>query len=379
MALWNRATRLVDRAEAIAAETRGIHGDVLIDALTGLTRDTWYSVSASAAMRIPAFKRATMLISGTVAQLPLVQWRNGELVEDNALLRQPEADRAAWVTMQRLVKDLAHYGRGYWLVRDLDPKGFPTKVRWLPAEEVTESPDRPNHVMWQGKEWPVSHPAGPGTNVGSVIVFHGFQNGVLTDGAQTLALAMALEDAAKRYADVPLPSIALKNTGADLPPDQVQALLEAWEAARNTRSTAYLSSVVDTETFGFSPAELTLTEARNFAALEIARLFNLDGFWIGANIAGASLSYSNRVDLRKDLIDLTLADYMVPIEQRLSMRDVTPTLASNVVRFSTVDFLRSNLAERVDIVTKLMPYPGVMSEAEARDFLRDSPSKGGPA
>jgi phage portal protein BeeE len=101
-----------------------------------------------------------------------------------------------------------------------------------------------------------------------------------------------------------LPSIALKNSGADLPPDAVQELLESWEAARATRSTAYLSSVVDTETFGFSPAELTLTEARNFSALEIARLFNLDGFWIGANMAGASLSYSNRVDLRKDLIDL---------------------------------------------------------------------------
>jgi hypothetical protein len=250
----------------------------------------------------------------------------------------------------------------------------------MPAVEVGESIPRPNtHVSWDGRDYPISHPAGPGSAVGSVIVFRGFRNGVLHDGAETLTLAIALDAAAKRYADVPLPSIALKNTGADLPPEKVTELLEAWEVARATRSTAYLSSVVDTETFGFSPAELTLSEARNFAALEIARLFNLDGFWIGANIAGASLSYSNRVDLRKDLIDLTLADYMVPIEQRLSMRDVTPTLTSNLVRFSTVDFLRSNLSERVDIVTKLLPFPGVMTEAEARDFLRDSPSKGGPA
>jgi hypothetical protein len=49
------------------------------------------------------------------------------------------------------------------------------------------------------------------------------------------------------------------------------------------------------------------------------------------------------------------------------------------VRFSTVDFLQSNLADRVAIVAQLLPYPGVMSEAEARDFLRDTPSKGGPA
>jgi phage portal protein BeeE len=354
-------------------------GDSLIDALEGLSRNVWWSVSDDLAMRVPAFRRATNLISGTVAQLPLVQWRNGELVEDNPLLRQPEADRAAWVTMQRLVQDIAHYGKGYWMVRDVDAAGYPTKVRALEAEEVTEPEDNPYVVLWKGKEWPVSHPAGPGTNVGQVIVFTGFDEGVLVDGAQSIALAIALEEAAKRYADVPLPSIALKNTGADLPPDQVEALLAAWEEARANRATAYLSSVVDTETFGFSPAELTLTEARNFASLEIARLFNLDGFWIGANMSGASLSYSNRVDLRKDLIDITLIDYMAPIEQRLSMRDVTPTLTSNVVRFSTVDFLRSNLQDRVAIVTALLPYPGVMSEAEARDFLRDTPSKGGPA
>lgn len=371
---------MVQRAEAIAAETRGLHGDALIDAITNLpTTGAWWSVTADLAMRVPAFNRATRLISGTVAQLPLVQWRAGEIVEGNPLLRQPEADRAAWVTMQRTVRDMAHHGRAYWMVRDVDPDGYPTKVRVLPADEVSRPADKPNHVTWGGREHPISHPAGPGTNLGSVIVFDGFSQGVLTDGAQTIALALALEDAAKRYADVPLPSIALKNTGADLPPDQVEAMLAAWEDARANRATAYLSSVVDTETFGFSPAELTLSEARNFAALEIARLFNLDGFWIGANISGASLSYSNRVDLRKDLIDLTLSDYMVPIEQRLSMRDVTPTFTSNAVRFSTVDFLRSNLSERVDIVTKLMPYPGVMSEAEARDFLRDTPSKGGPA
>jgi phage portal protein BeeE len=161
-----------------------------------------------------------------------------------------------------------------------------------------------------------------------------------------------------------------------LPESEVTKLLEAWEVARQTRSTAYLNSVIDTETFGFSPAELTLTEARNFAAIEIARLFNLDAFWIGANMPGASVSYSNRVDLRKDLIDLTLADYMVPIEQRLSMRDVTPTINSNLVRFNTGEFLRSNLSERTQIVSTLLPL-GVIDATEARAFLRDNPTPGG--
>ena len=63
----------------------------------------------------------------------------------------------------------------------------------------------------------------------------------------------------RRYAQVPLPSFALRNTGADLPPDQVQELLEAWELSRQERSTAYLSSAVEAEAFGWSSAELQMT------------------------------------------------------------------------------------------------------------------------
>lgn len=303
------------------------------------------------------------------------------MVPGTGLLSQPEPDVPVWVTIQRTVEDLLHYARAYWEVRDVNDAGYPVRVRLLAAAHTSPSQTRADHVMYAGemgrtRELPISQPWGPGTNIGSVIVFTGYRNGVLTDGWETITNAIALEDAARRYADAPLPQVALKNEGADLPPSEVEALLTAWEDARNNRSTAYLNSVMSAETFGWSAAELQLTDARNTMAVQIARLMNLDPMWIGASVPGSSLSYANRVDMRKDLIDLTLTDYMAPIEQRLSMRDVTPTLTSNHVRFNTNEFLRSNLEARTQVVATLYPL-GLLSDDEARDFLRDTPTPRG--
>lgn len=339
--------------------------------------NTYRSGTAAMASRIPAWLRASKLVTGTVASLPLVQWRAGALVSGTGLLSQPEPDKPYWVTMQRTTEDVAHHAKAYWEVRDVDANGYPARVRLLPAAEVSQPADRPNHVRYTNHDYPISHPAGPGTNIGSVIVFDGYRAGILTDGFGTIALAIALEHAALNYADSPLPSFALKNDGADLTPAEIQELLTEWETARLTRSTAYLSSAISTLQFGWSASELQLTDARTFVAGEIARLWNLDPLWVGASMPGASLVYGNRVDLRKDLVDLTLTDYMAPIEQRLSMHDVTPTITDNIVRFNTNAFLRSNLPERSDIVVKLMGTdPPAITLDEARAFLSDSPITG---
>ncbi len=39
----------------------------------------------------------------------------------------------------------------------------------------------------------------------------------------------------------------LKNTGADLPPAEVQGLLASWKSARQNRSTAYLTSTLEAQ------------------------------------------------------------------------------------------------------------------------------------
>ena len=376
MAWWNSGSKLVTAQQQIA-EQRSLP----TAHLSSLSIPSWgdiASLSVDAAMSVPAFLRGVRLITGTCAQLPLVMWRGREAVAaDTPLLRQPEAAHPYWVTIQRTVQDMVLFGHAFWLVTDIDPNGYPTKVLQLPANEIATDPNDPEHVTHMGEKVRVSHPAGPGTQLGSVIIFDGYQKGALYRGADILQQAAAIEAAVKRYAEAPLPSSVLRNTGADLPEDQIEALLSQWELSRNKRSTAYLNSALELESMGWAAVDIELSAARNETAIAISRLLNLDPHWLGASVSGTSLTYSNRVDLRGDLIDLTLSDYMNPIEQRLTMRDCTPTITSNRVQFDTTEFLRNSLQERVDMVAQLLPL-NVITPDEARQFLNFAPGERSP-
>jgi HK97 family phage portal protein len=168
------------------------------------------------------------------------------------------------------------------------------------------------------------------------------------------------------YSESPIPTVALKNNGADLPAEQVDALLEAWEEARANRSTAYLNNSIEAQTMGFSARDVQLVEGKQASAVAIARLANLDPIYVGAAVPGSSLTYSNRVDLYRGLLDTALRPIMALVEQRLSMNDITPR--GHEIRFDTTAFLRGNPKELAELVEKLRPL-NVITDDEARQIL----------
>ena len=200
-----------------------------------------------------------------------------------------------------------------------------------------------------------------------VIKFYGDGlGGWLTTGAAAINTAAALEAATLNYSEYPMPTVVLKNTGADLPATTVDALLAAWEEARSNRATAYLNSAIEAKGMGWSARDLALVEARNESAIGIARIANLDPVWVGASVTGSSLTYSNRVDLYRQLLDISLRPVMDMITHRLSMPDVTPR--GHAVRFDTSGFLRGNASDLADLVQKLVPL-GVLTADEARTVI----------
>jgi len=319
------------------------------------------------AMQVPAFQEGVRLISGSVAQCPLNDYRDGIEI-DNAFLTQPEPDRPYWVTMQRTVSDLVLHGKAYWRVTAVDSQGFPRYVRQMPAADVSVAADG---TVNGRSDWRISRTASKGANIGDVIAFRGFSEGVLTTGQAVLEGALALETAALNYATAPAPSQILKNTsGYELDDTEVDAMLAAYQTARASSSVAYLNGGVDLTTFGYSALDTQLVENRNQAAIQIARLLNLDPFWVGASISGSSLTYQNRLDLRTDLVSFTLTNYMLPIEQRLSMWDVTPSQYSHRVRFDLTAFLRANLDSRATTAIALLSA-GIITQQEARAFISE--------
>lgn len=359
-----RLRGLIRSADATAAAVRQASGAYPLTASTRpLTIPTWGAgVSLDVAMRVPAFRRGLEVIAGTVATFPLVEYGPNGQTTARALLRQPEPDRVYSATMRDTVSDILCYGRAYWLVLTRDGDGWPRSVRLLPAVECQ---DVTGGVMFRGEEY-------------RDVIRFGYGRGLLVDGADTLRLALDLEAAAGRYAANPLPAFALKNTGADLPEDTVAELLDAWEESRAHRSTAYLNSSIETETFGWNSAELQLVEARSQSAIEVARLLNLDPVWIGAGVPGSSMTYQNRVDLYRQLIDLSLTPVMAPISQRLGYS--RPRWAADIpgypavteetrrVAFDTDRFLQANYADRASQAIALY-QAGLISQTEARALI----------
>jgi hypothetical protein len=276
--------------------------------------------------------------------------------------------------IQRTVSDMLMYDRAYWLVTERTFDGYPLSIEVMRVEDVIDTP-----AVFVGIAENYQPPADPFYYLArqvptrDVIKFYGSgEGGWLANGATAISTAASLEAATLMYSETPIPTVTLKNSGPDLPAEQVDLLLAAWEEARANRGTAYLNNTIDAQVMGFSARDMSLVDNKNQAAIAIARLANLDPIWIGAGVPGSSLTYSNRVDLYRNLLDTALRPIMALFEQRLSMPDITPP--GQVIKFDTTSFLRANPVELADLITKLLPL-GVLTEEEAKMVL-DLPTLG---
>lgn len=327
-------------------------------------------VDRRTALSVPAVQKALKTYTHTISAFPLREYNTAGAIVPRPFLMQPCPTTTYASLVQRLVGDLMLHDRAYLHVIGRTFQGYPAAVVRLPVEEVNDQSydiddvDPIESIMYEGRVIPGR----------DVIRFDGDgTGGWLVSGATIILTAAALEAATQRYSETPMPSVVLKNTGPDLPGDTVDSILDAWENARATRSTAYLNSTMDAQSVGgFSPSELQLVEGRNASAVAVARMANLDPVWTGSGVPGASLIYSNRVDLYRQLLDVSLSPVMRLIDERLSMPDVTP--AGDVVRFDPSVFLRANVTELAAVVNTLVPL-GVLTVDEARDLI-DLPNLG---
>jgi hypothetical protein len=333
-----------------------------------------YLVSRATAMQVPAFVDAVKTYSHTISAFGLREYRGDDPIAARPFLNCPCRFLPYAGVMQRTVTDLLLFDRAYWRVTDRSWDGFPTSIEVMRVEDVNDLT-----VANTGIDPNTQPPSDPFYYLGNqiptrdVIKFYGDGNGGwLRNGATAINIAAALEAATLMYSESPIPTVVLKNNGADLPADQVDALLEAWEDARAARSTAYLNSTIDTQTMGFSARDVQLVEGKMQSATAIARLANLDPVWVGAGVPGSSLTYSNRNDLYRLLLDTSLRPIMDLISGRLSMPDIVPR--THAVRFDTTTFLRGDPNQIADLITKLMPL-NILSEEEARLVL-DLPTLG---
>jgi HK97 family phage portal protein len=321
-------------------------------------------VTRQMALSVPSIKRCRDLISGTIASIPLEYYKKstGEMITPPRWVEQPSMHQPRFETMYFTLDSLLMYGQAFWQITEVYAEdGRMARANWIANTRVGFLTDPATNFITQynidGKPVPMS-------GIGSLITFQK-DEGILNVGALTIKAALDAQRAASVALATPSATGFLKNTGADLPPQEVSGLLAAWKRARQNNGTAYLTSTIDYQTIGFSPKDMAYQDAIQGLATECARLCSVDPYYVSASM-NQSMTYSNIIDERKQLVALTLQPYVSAIEARLSMDDVST--AGHYVKFCLDDtLLRTEPMERLLVLEKMLAL-GLITTEQAMEM-----------
>lgn len=340
-----------------------------------LSFGTYYPVlvTRTQALSVPAIKRCRDLICGTIASIPLEYYKKttGEMIAPPRWIEQPSKSQPRFETLYFTLDSLLMFGVAYWRITEtyLEDNRM-ANAEWVSNNRVTFNTDSVNNYVTQ---YYVDGVPVPMAGLGSLITFQK-DEGILAVGGTTIKAALDAQHSASVALQTASPTGYLKNTGADLPPAEVQGLLSAWSSARKNRSTAYLTSTLNYETVGFSPKDMGYNDAIQNLATECARLCSVDPYYVSAS-QNTTMTYANVQDERKQMVAFTLQPYVSAIESRLSMDDVST--AGHYVKFCLDDtFLRTEPMERLLVLEKMLSL-GLITTEQAMQMEDLSPNGNG--
>lgn len=346
-------------------------------------------VSRGDAMRVPTVRRARQVVCGTIGAQPLVAHRTlpdrtvVDVTDQRPLLRQPDPNTTLQYVLTWTADSLYFYGLAWWRVLDRDAQGYPTAAEWLAPSRVRV--DLNAQAVYVDTVLVADHR--------DLIRFDGPDEGVLTYAGGVLGTSRLLEAAVRRLAsgDVPLGALRLKEGAEDLSSlpgsaedgirSQIDELLDSWEEARVRRTTAYLNGAIDFQTFQVDARASQLAEGRQQQRIDEANVCNVPPRVVNAPSA-SSMTYSNALAERADLVDTSLAGLIVAIEQRLSMPDITPRtirVRLDLTRYLSGDTLSALEAARAAVELGAMTPDEVRTDVLGRAPLTDEQRAALPA
>ena len=340
------------------------------------------AASRETALTIPTVSACRDLIVGAAVQMGIGRHRGGERIEPGPLLTQPDPDTTWTAVLAGTVDDLLFYGRAYWYVlahdgegTEANPQGFPVRARWIPYGSVTPEVDEDTGAYARLEGYRVEGLDGV-VPPEYVIRFDSPLPGVLAFGARTIAGALAIENAARRFAEIELPAGVLQNEGTELGPDEAQELVDGFQASRQANTIAFLQSVTYERT-DINAEDMQLIEARALAATECARLFNVPVAMVSASPSGnsASLLYQNLAQQLAVFVSNAVAPHLRTVEGTLSLPSVTPR--GQRVSFDVQAFLRTDPQAAATYALDLYAAD-LVDRNEARAFLGIPATPNGP-
>lgn len=276
-------------------------------------------VDRTVAMKVAPIVRGRDLLVGSIADLPLVAYRNETRVTKQPTWLYRTDDISPWHRMAFTLDDLIFNDCSLWW-RENNEDGTILNA-WRIA---------PEYWRVEGRKIEVQNTEGvfqeqPKENL---IYFPGPGGGLLHTAADTIRGARAIDKAWVARTRTPIPPTLFEQVEPGTVEDhEVTELLTSWGKARGNSESAATAYVPYGLKAVFPPANddsAMFIEGRNAIRLDIANHLNIPASLLDGSTATASLTYVTTEGQKSSFHEQSLRYWTAPIEHRLSMDDIVP-------------------------------------------------------
>jgi HK97 family phage portal protein len=325
-----------------------------------------YVYDIPTARMIPAVARCLQLYSGMAKQMPVDAYRGYTRLPQPRLCARPDPTRGGPWFVQVNVEDYLLAGNAVSLVTSRGADGWPLTVTWLSAFYTTiqwldpYTTDEATYY-YLGQRLPTEDVIHVRRGADRLFPIRGV--GIIEEHLSTLdRVAMEEEYERGALAGAGVPSVAVITPQATLTQDVADSAKAAWNEkfAGPQREPVILPAGTQVLPLAWSPTDTQLSEARRLSQVDVANMFNLDGYWLGAPVAG--MTYRTAAPQYQQILRTSLEPVLADFEDVWSNAWLP---RGTTVRFRRSQLLREDLA--TSTTAAVAAYgAGIMTLPEAR-------------
>jgi hypothetical protein len=284
-----------------------------------------FPVTVADAMTVPAVSRAVQIYSSVSSQFEL-QASTGSL----PWLTETEGAITAALRIAFTVQDLIFFNESLWICAKNDA-GFVT-------DAVHVARDR-----WSADAKGVVKVDNNSVNQDELIYFRGLlPMGFLEAGRNSVRHALNIARTINNRSAVPEPVTLIKETGSiEADEDEIDALLARMSATlqNNGGGLVHVPKDLDVVGYGASDSNNTmLIQARMAVRTDIANFLGINSAMLDGS-TGSNDVYSNALQSKSELLELSIKTFTEPIASRLSQNDVTAPGTKVIFDYSSYEVI----------------------------------------
>jgi HK97 family phage portal protein len=341
-------------------------GGVLLPSPTDATVGP-YVYDAISAQQVPAVSRAVGLYAGLVRQCAMECWRGYQRLPTPRLLERPDPWRGGPWFVGVNVEDYLLSGNAISLITSRGADGWPLSVQWLPVNMV--------YILWDwytgeltytylGQPLPLEDVVHVRRGADRLYPVRGV--GVVEEHLSTLD-RVAMENEYERGAlgTGGVPSVAVITPQANLTQENADQAKADWAAKFSgpVREPVILPNGTVVQPLAWSPGDTQLAEMRRLSLIDVANMFNLDGYWLGAPVAG--MTYRTAGPQYQQILRTSLEPVLADFE---SVWSDAWLVRGQTIRFKRDQLLREDLP--TSTTAAVAAYgAGLVSLEEARVMI----------